>query len=646
MAHVPYLALLPFLAGALIGAEPSVIELRIANETVPAGGTVQIKIFLAAPTPILTGRIVMKLDPAVFGPIASVNVLSATGDAFGYAKVEGQQVDAHFTSLSGGVGRLRNQPVMMISVPVLPGAVRGLSAPVIVDSGGTRWKDVDGTEYGITAKPGAVTVGGVLSIQSVTPGGGLLPSGTPVVIVGTGFAAGVSVEVEGAAISPARYISEQQISLSMSARADLNGKLIRVSNPDGTQVEFFSSLNTTVVETPSDTTLAALRPILPLRPVSATRLGSLSPGTAIVLANQNVDPVEITFTALGMRDQVMKQSKITLPPEAIYVRDAVELGNLYLRVLASAPVRMLQLAYSSSPAGAFDAQPVTPLPPPVQQLSVSPITLSWEWQVGSSRPAAQSVSVCSSGETLPFTVSVSTDAGGKWLSAPVQGTSLLFNRGCFSPNFVVTVDPAGLAAGVYTGTVTLTPLGTNPKPSVIQVSLNATALPFITVDRAGLNFNAPLGDPPPQPKTLQIDSNGEPAKFTVTAGTASWLSVTASADTTPATLTVSANPAGLALGNYSGSLTIRGPANERTIAVMLQVYSPLPPPSFGPMTADPAALSFSAQAGGPAPDPGVVAVHPVFAPVTAAVESGAAWLAASVNAGIDWTVSISVRPSG
>src|SRR5579862_3194178 len=54
---------LPMLfAASLAGASPPVILMaRLANSTVPAGGTAQIQIFLAAPATIVTGEIVLDL---------------------------------------------------------------------------------------------------------------------------------------------------------------------------------------------------------------------------------------------------------------------------------------------------------------------------------------------------------------------------------------------------------------------------------------------------------------------------------------------------------------------------------------------------------------------------------------------------------
>ena len=58
-------ALGPMLAA---GANPTA-ELRVSSETVPPGGTAQIKIFLTAPLAISDVKLEMDFDPAVFGEV-------------------------------------------------------------------------------------------------------------------------------------------------------------------------------------------------------------------------------------------------------------------------------------------------------------------------------------------------------------------------------------------------------------------------------------------------------------------------------------------------------------------------------------------------------------------------------------------------
>ncbi len=68
--------------------------------------------------------------------------------------------------------------------------------------------------------------------------------------------------------------------------------------------------------------------------------------------------------------------------------------------------------------------------------------------------------------------------------------------------------------------------------------------------------------------------------FTVSATSGGWLSVSATSGSTPQTISVTANPQGLAVGNYSGSVSISAPGVLTTplsIPVSLTVSSPPAP---------------------------------------------------------------------
>jgi hypothetical protein len=100
----------------------------------------------------------------------------------------------------------------------------------------------------------------------------------------------------------------------------------------------------------------------------------------------------------------------------------------------------------------------------VSTLTVTPTMLSFNYQIGSAVPGAQSVSVTASPSALSFTASTS---GGTWLSAaPMNGTT---------PGTVsVTVNPAGLAGGTYNGNVTIASPGATGSPQTVQVTLMVT----------------------------------------------------------------------------------------------------------------------------------------------------------------------------
>src|SRR5262249_49642155 len=94
---------------------------------------------------------------------------------------------------------------------------------------------------------------------------------------------------------------------------------------------------------------------------------------------------------------------------------------------------------------------------------------------------------------------------------------------------------------------------------------------------ASMSFNYELGGAPPPPQLISISSSGAPASFSATASTASgggWLSISPPNGVTPASLSVTANPAGLSPGAYAGTISVTAAgAAARTVAVTLTVAS-------------------------------------------------------------------------
>lgn len=170
------------------------LTMQISNETAPAGGWVQLKVSLSAPALVGSGRIVMDLDPTVFGNIGTVSVFSASGDAYGIATVQGQELDASFTSPSGGIGQLPNLPILVATVPILQSVKPGSVVTVSANASESTWQDTQGNTYSVSVTAASVTVGGTLSIQSVTPAG-LLAAGTKLQVQGLGFTPQSSVSI-------------------------------------------------------------------------------------------------------------------------------------------------------------------------------------------------------------------------------------------------------------------------------------------------------------------------------------------------------------------------------------------------------------------------------------------------------------------
>lgn len=199
-------------------------------------------------------------------------------------------------------------------------------------------------------------------------------------------------------------------------------------------------------------------------------------------------------------------------------------------------------------------------------LSVSPTTLAFTYTQGGALPGTQTIAVSGAPS---FTAAAHTNDGGAWLKvAPASGSG--------NASLTVTADPTGLAAGVYGGSITVTPA--SGVAQTVTVTLTVSVVSGLTVAPNSLAFAYRTGDVAPTAQTLAVSALGTPATFTATASSDGWLSVTPDAGSTPATLTVSVDPANLGAGNYTGSIVVSGGSGSApvTIAVTLSVTAPLP----------------------------------------------------------------------
>jgi uncharacterized protein (TIGR03437 family) len=109
-----------------------------------------------------------------------------------------------------------------------------------------------------------------------------------------------------------------------------------------------------------------------------------------------------------------------------------------------------------------------------QTITANPSKLSFTYTPGGSSPAAQSVSVSSSGAAVNFVVRVLTPLDS-WLAvSPARGTT--------PATFNVSVTPAGLAPGTYQGTLTITPGGVpaNLQNFGVTLTVNGPGTPVLS----------------------------------------------------------------------------------------------------------------------------------------------------------------------
>jgi Viral BACON domain len=201
-------------------------------------------------------------------------------------------------------------------------------------------------------------------------------------------------------------------------------------------------------------------------------------------------------------------------------------------------------------------------------LTLTPGSLSFNYQSGSAATGSQTLSVASTGAALSFTAAAS---GGSWLS--VGSTT-----GSTPTSLKVAVNASGLAAGTYNGSITITSSTAANSPQTVPVRLvvgsgGGTGHLRIWPPRA-VTFEYQSGQADPAPRSIKVLSTGTPLSYTASALGGSWLSVTPSGGTTPGTLSISANPTGLASGTYTATVKISAQGtNGLSFPVVLRVVS-------------------------------------------------------------------------
>jgi uncharacterized protein (TIGR03437 family) len=602
------------------------LTLQLSNETAPPGGWAQIEVTLPAPALIGQGTLVVTLDPAVFGVVSAVATFSATGDAFGDATVSSGQVSASITSASASIGQLPGLPVLTFTIPVLSTAAIGTVSPVTATA--TNWTDAAGKAFTVTVGAGSVTIGGTLSVQNLSPGGGLMPAGTVVKINGTGFTASTVVTLAQVSIAKTQFVSAQEIDLTLASAAELTAKRLVLQNGDGEQAQFFSAMPSAPDRVPQGGSTTNHYMLSMQTFASAGQQFNIIGGGLIVLQNQNLTPVTVYLESINPVPFV--PPPVTIPAQSMYVYSTVETGIADgLAAVSSEPIRSLAPSFGN-PGYSVPGLPswkMTPTQPLAQTPSASPATVSFVWQAGTAAPAAVTVSL-SEGFPAAFTL-VST--GAPFLVTPSQGA--------LPGTIAVSVSPSGLGAGTYSGSIEVTPVGPNATMLTIPMTLTVTSSPYLLATPSSVvQYYSSLNSfQPGQPQSINVTSSGNSASFTASSNVP-WMTVSPASGTAPGTISAGFSVTGLSIGTYNGQIVLTGPSNSVTIPVQL-VIAP------GENTIPAQSIYLSAQAGTSA----IVSqsITGFYSSVSAATNTGGNWLTAVIQTSAGGSgILVSANPSG
>ncbi|MEO8662958.1 MAG: hypothetical protein ABI693_31145, partial [Bryobacteraceae bacterium] len=143
-----------------------------------------------------------------------------------------------------------------------------------------------------------------------------------------------------------------------------------------------------------------------------------------------------------------------------------------------------------------------------------------------------------------------------------------------------------------------------------------------------LSFSADLNGSAPPPQAIQITGTQGLTFTTSVAPVSSWLTLSSTTGTVPATINASVNPAGLALGTYNATVSVTAPgATARTVAISLLVSDkPV-------LTVAPNPVSFTYQLAGTNPAPQQVTISSAGVNINYTLASDQPWLTLSSLAG-------------
>ncbi|MGD1096213.1 MAG: hypothetical protein ABSB35_30000 [Bryobacteraceae bacterium] len=591
------------------------VPLQISNATAPAGGWAQIAIYAATPTAITSGHLVLNLDSTAFGNHATVGLFGANGDAAGLATVTWPLIDIQFSSPTGGIGELAGLPVIVVSLPVLASAA-GRKVVVTATS----------PDSSVTVASGSVIVQGTVSVQNIPAGMGVVPAGTRVPVYGSGFTSSTTVTIDGAEISSTEFVSPAEIDVAIGGATELVGKQARITE-SGVEFDYFCFEPNAPLNFPENTTFgSAVANVQPLFPLLATS-GLYAPGDnggVLEVQNPNATAASVTVALTSNFSELISQETLTIPPGSWAIFDGAYEGNFQMN--SNVPVRSVAMQFCGNGPGAV--LPVCLSTPLVEDFStstapmLSPSSLAFTWQAGSSASTVTR-EIWFTGATRALTASVTS--GSAWLSVDQPQVVM--------PPFDVHVNASQLEPGTYQGTIQVSEIFGPPLILPVSLTVSSAPGPMISATPSTFNFSVPSYSSAPYTQAIQITSSGGQVPFSVGVPQNSWVQVSPTSGTTPATLNVTWNPAS-AFGpnfelSYPGSLVINGPANTITMQPSLNITGLQAFPIFAGETGlGLNGLVFSAQMGS-ASQMQTISVLPA-GPVTAT--SDQPWLSVAVPA--------------
>jgi hypothetical protein len=225
--------------------------------------------------------------------------------------------------------------------------------------------------------------------------------------------------------------------------------------------------------------------------------------------------------------------------------------------------------------------------------SVSPSSLGYTGTVGGPNQVL-GVTVTNTGTS---TLTVTWTDPINWLVATSGDTVAIAPGG--SGTISHTASTAGLTAGTYSGTATISGGGVTKQVPVTLALTAAASSPAIGLNTTSLGFAGTVGGTNPSAQTIAVSNVGGGTLTWSATDNATWLTLSPLSGTNTGTVTASVTLAGLLSGSYPATVTVTATgATAKTVPVTLTVTGST---SSGTIGFSPANLAFSGTVGGTNP---------------------------------------------
>jgi acid phosphatase type 7 len=224
----------------------------------------------------------------------------------------------------------------------------------------------------------------------------------------------------------------------------------------------------------------------------------------------------------------------------------------------------------------------TEMGPPPANIQVNPATVTFLDTIGNGNPPAQTVAISTDNRdtVTGLKASITYTSGSGWLTVQLSDT--------LAPaTMSLTSNMAGLTPSTYQATVTLTANDAANSPLTVLVAFEVAPPPPVRIglSPSTITFAGQVGSSSPAAQTVSVsaDGIGELTGMNATvnygSGPAGWLNASLSGGAAPATLTLTANTAGLNAGTHGATVSVASPVagnSPKDLPVTFQV-APQPP---------------------------------------------------------------------